>query len=75
MDPEQLRTHVQTIAARSAAQHRGVTALVAAGLWPGGSQDRVERVALEWVRRWRPQSTDSEFASCSCPSGHCLICN
>jgi len=43
--------------------------------WPGGSRDRSEPVALEWVRRWGPRRIGALLPACSCTAGRCRVCN
>jgi hypothetical protein len=32
-------------------------------------------VAVEWLRRWLPQTTVVAMPECSCPAGRCEACN
>ena len=43
--------------------------------WPGGTADRVQPAALEWLRRWRPQRTRFAPPECACAAGRCVACN
>jgi hypothetical protein len=43
--------------------------------WPGGAGDRMEPVAVDWVRRWRPASIAIPLPVCTCVTGRCRICN
>jgi hypothetical protein len=43
--------------------------LVAAG------DDRFNEIAVEWLRRWRPQTTVVAMPECSCAAGRCGACN
>jgi hypothetical protein len=43
--------------------------------WPGGSGDRSEPGALEWVRRWGPVRVVPVPPVCSCAIGRCRLCN
>jgi hypothetical protein len=51
------------------------TETLASTCWPGGPADRMEPVALEWVRRWRPARAAVTLPECSCSTGRCPICN
>ena len=44
-------------------------------LMPGGSADRTEPAALEWVRRWGPGRLTASPLDCSCEQGRCAVCN
>jgi hypothetical protein len=43
--------------------------------WPGGTADRVEPMAVQWIRRWQPEVLGAELPACTCRSGRCPICN
>ena len=43
--------------------------------WPGGTADRTQPAALEWLRRWRPQRTAFTPRECACAVGRCSACN
>lgn len=74
-DQAQLAEHIESIATRTDADaERLVTALLHRA-WPGGSADRTEPAALEWVRRWGPTRIAAAAVSCSCDAGHCAVCN
>ena len=47
-------THRFSRPARST-ESRRLTALILGACWPGGPEDRTERAALDWLRRWRPE--------------------
>lgn len=51
------------------------TETLATTCWPGGTADRTEPIALEWVRRWRPARAAVALPECTCASGRCAICN
>jgi hypothetical protein len=74
MDDNELRKHIEAVD-RPSAGERGFTARVLASFWPGGSEDRTNQAAREWVRRWRPQRAGTEIPTCSCAAGRCALCN
>jgi hypothetical protein len=63
------------IAAMADAEQTGGAERLAARCWPGGSADRSEPVALNWVRRWHPARSAAALPVCSCHAGRCAVCN
>jgi hypothetical protein len=72
---EELAAHIDAIAARGERESQRLTTALLHRAWPGGSADRTEPAALEWLRRWGPARMASGELSCSCPSGRCAVCN
>jgi hypothetical protein len=66
---------VEAIDERTEAQTNFIMAALVRGAWPGGIADRVERGALDWVRRWGPHGTAPPYGDCSCIDGRCAVCN
>jgi hypothetical protein len=75
MDESELRTHLRAADGRIPGGPHSLTARVIAWCWPGGPDDRSDRVALEWVRRWRPEKSGARLPLCSCETGRCAVCN
>jgi hypothetical protein len=75
MDRDELRQHIESAAPRGGPKARRLASLIFGACWPGGPQDRTERMALEWLRRWRPEQTAAALPVCSCATGHCVLCN
>jgi len=75
MDREELRHHIDSAAPSGGAAALQLTSLIFDRCWPGGSADRSERAALEWLRQWHPDSIATELPSCSCSTGRCIVCN
>jgi hypothetical protein len=75
MDRDELRLHIELAAPSGSSDSRRLASLIAGACWPGGSEDRTERVALEWLRHWHPARTAAELPECTCATGHCVICN
>ena len=76
MDHQKLiGTHITRVAARTSGETDGLIADSLRRSWPGGSSDRTEPWAKEWVRRWGPARSVARLAACSCPQGRCAICN
>jgi hypothetical protein len=73
MDDDRIRRHVE--AARHGGDARRLASRIMGFCWPGGSDDRSEPAALDWVRRWRPASAGAALPVCSCAAGNCGICN
>lgn len=66
---------IKSVSKRAAADNDRLTSAMLRHCWPGGMGDRTEAVALEWVRRWRPQRVESPRFECRCASGYCGVCN
>jgi hypothetical protein len=75
MNPEELHQHLITIADPDPGRRRSLAAAIAADLWPGGTGDRTDPAALEWLPRWRPERGAPVPPGCSCPIGRCAVCN
>ena len=75
MDQNELSEHIRAVSDRGAAQTRGHTARLISACWPGGSHDRADRAAVQWLRRWRPQRAGTTLPACTCRAGHCAVCN
>ena len=75
MDREELRRHIDSAAPLAGREARRLAALILGACWPGGPEDRTERVALAWLRKWRPEQMAAELPACSCSTGRCRICN
>lgn len=43
--------------------------------WPGGVADSARPAAHAWLSRWRPARIGAPLPACSCPRGHCAVCN
>ena len=65
---------VQLIESADTAEGGSLADRLAGGCWPGGG-DRHDRIASEWLRRWRPARAHAAVAGCACGSGPCGICN
>jgi hypothetical protein len=63
---------VVAISERTPAQGSALAAALAARWSP---PDRLDPLALEWLRRWSPQPAHVPPPACSCADGHCFICN
>lgn len=72
MDRDFVARHIISL---SATKHPLVASGVIDACWPGGSADRSEPIALEWVRQWRPARTEATLPLCSCWAGRCAVCN
>jgi hypothetical protein len=70
-----IATHVEAIAARTAAESTRVADRLLGRSWPGGPADRSERAALDWLRRWRPRGPAVPAPICGCATGRCVVCN
>ena len=75
MDPEELRQHIHSAAPGTSRDAARLASLIIGVCWPGGPEDRTERVALDWLRQWRPERIAAELPACSCSTGRCVLCN
>ena len=74
-DPALVTAHIYTIASRSRRDTDRLLVDLSRRSWPGGSADRSEPAALEWVRRWGPGRLTASPLDCSCEQGRCAVCN
>jgi hypothetical protein len=75
MDRDQLRHHIESAAPFACTDSRRLASLLVGACWPSGPEDRTERAALEWLRRWHPERIAAELSACSCDTEHCVLCN
>jgi hypothetical protein len=75
MDREELRHHIDAAAPGRGPTAARLAALIVSACWPGGPEDRTERVALDWLRQWRPGHLVADLPACSCSTGRCVVCN
>lgn len=73
-DPEVL-AHIESIYTRAEPETDRLVLAMLRGCWPGGTGDRTEAVALEWVRRWGPRRGGPIPSACRCTVGRCPVCN
>ncbi len=70
--PVSVAALVESIDARAGHQ----TDWIVRGPWPGGTADRSDPMAAQWVRRWGPARMQRSYLdACSCVEGHCAVCN
>jgi hypothetical protein len=65
---------IATAATRFDAGPRDLVATLHAARSPRRS-DHFNAIAVEWLRRWRPERTLVAPPECSCPAGRCEACN
>jgi hypothetical protein len=75
MDRDELRHHIDLASPFGRTDVRRLTSLMIRACWPGGPEDRTERLALDALRRWHPVPAAPELPECSCETGHCVLCN
>ena len=79
MEPDRrdpaIATHIESVSARSLLDTDRLVAVMLGRSWPGGTPDRTDAVALEWVRRWGPRPAGVSPRVCTCARGHCALCN
>jgi hypothetical protein len=66
---------ISSITTRSEREVAILTLEFVRACWPGGVEDRLERVAVPWVKRWGPARMTLALAACSCADGRCSVCN
>jgi hypothetical protein len=74
-DEDRIREHIATVIARDDAETQSLIRRFQRACWPGGSHDRIEPSARNWLQRWRPASAAGPVPSCSCAHGRCAVCN
>jgi hypothetical protein len=72
---DDIRAHIESIAARSDADLALLANRLSGGSWPGGASDRTEPGAIAWLQRWRPSGPAPATPLCGCAGGHCQVCN
>jgi hypothetical protein len=73
-DPEVV-THIESISTRAESDTDRLVLAMLGRCWPGGTGDRTETVAIEWVRRWGPRRAGPIPTACRCAAGRCHVCN
>jgi hypothetical protein len=74
-DPALVAAHVLSVAEQGPHATARLGQVLLDRCWPGGIDDRLDPVAIEWVRRWRRTTLAAAQIDCSCAEGHCGICN
>ena len=74
-NPRFVAAHALDVAGRSPAESDALAALFLRYAWPAGHDDRFDPIAVEWLRRWTPNSIDAVRDLCSCVDGRCTVCN
>lgn len=77
-DPPDARfvaAHIESISTRGKPDGDRLVLAMLGRCWPGGSFDRREPGAVEWLRRWGPFLVVPAPAACSCSLGRCRLCN
>jgi hypothetical protein len=67
--------HIASISTRAESDTERLISVLLGVCWPGGTADRREPGALEWVRRWGPRRSMQIWLACSCKVGRCQVCN
>jgi len=75
MNREELRKHIASAAPHAGKDSARLASRIVSVCWPGGPEDRTERVALDGLRQWRPEQIAAEPPACSCRTGRCGLCN
>jgi hypothetical protein len=75
MDREELLHHIESVGPLGHRDSRRLASLMLSACWPGGPEDRTERVALDWLRQWHPEPLQAQLPACSCATGRCVLCN
>jgi hypothetical protein len=72
---ELIAAHLDAMSRRTVAETSQLALVMLGRCWPGGTADRSDPSALDWVRRWGPKRLIAMAPDCSCPQGHCPLCN
>lgn len=72
---EELSAHIESIDSRGDREDERLATALLLRAWPGGSADRIEPAAVEWLRRWGPAHMADGALHCSCAAGRCTVCN
>lgn len=75
MSDDFARKHIASLVAEARRGPLKAARRLEAACWPGGSADRVEPAASEWLARWHPARAAAATPVCGCSTGHCPICN
>jgi hypothetical protein len=70
-----IAAHIESMSGRTDPETALLISTIMQGCWPGGTADRSDPCALEWVRRWAPRRIAPPVSACSCLLGRCSICN
>ena len=72
---EVIASHIEALATGGHGEAMQLALRIRGRCWPGGSHDRTEPGALDWVRRWGPKGLAPAQPGCSCELGRCAMCN
>ena len=61
-----IATHIESVSSRAGPDTDRLLSAMLCFCWPGGSGDRTEPAAREWVRRWGPRRAGAIMPVCSC---------
>ncbi|HEV3033784.1 MAG TPA: hypothetical protein VGX72_03240 [Solirubrobacteraceae bacterium] len=70
-----IAAHIESVSARDEPDTDRLAASMLSHCWPGGTGDRTETVARDWVRRWGPRRAGPVASACQCAAGRCGVCN
>jgi hypothetical protein len=70
-----VRAHIRYLRVRSKPDADQFAGMMLRWVWPGGHDDRFDPVAVEWLRRWTPETIGTAPAECGCTAGRCTVCN
>lgn len=71
MDRPEPHDEFASLIARAVTPGRGAAPL---GALVRGREDRYERSAADWLRRWTPRRMLVAPPQCSCAAGRCAVC-
>lgn len=74
-DPRLVEAHVWALGRRSIDDADRLADALFVRCWPAGAEDRLDPIAIEWVRRWTSRTLIAAKLDCSCAHGRCAICN
>jgi len=63
---DEVRAHIESIAARTPRDVKRLTDTLTGRSWPGGASDRTEPAARGWLRLWKASGPAPMPPLCSC---------
>jgi hypothetical protein len=75
VDRDELRRHIASAAPGDRADSRRIAWLILRACWPVKPEYRTEGVAFDVLRRRESEPIVVRLPTCSCSTGHCVVCN
>jgi hypothetical protein len=75
MDRDELRRHIDSAAPGHPVHSRRIAWLILRACWPDKPEYHSERVALDLLLVSVPEPIVVRLPTCTCSTGHCVVCN